>query len=65
MILTTRDESNPKTTVWNSSEKFMSVNIPVLKISSVAKLYSGICRYFAKQQKIGLFFLTGQSRILQ
>ena len=52
MILTTRDESNPKATVWNSSEKFMSVNIHALKIAAVAKLYSGIRRYFVKQQKI-------------
>ena len=27
MILTTRDESNPKATVWNSSENLMSVKV--------------------------------------
>ena len=27
MILTTRDESNPKVTVWNSSENLMSVKV--------------------------------------
>ena len=51
MILTTRDESNTKATVWNNSKKFMPVQIHVLKIASVAKIYIGIRRYFAKQQK--------------
>ena len=59
-----RDKSNPKASVWNSSEKFMSVKIHVFKVASVAKLYSGICRYFAKHQEICLFFLTAESRIL-
>ena len=65
MILTTRDESNPKATVWNSSEKFMSVNIHVLEIASVAKLCSGIRRYFVEQRKIGLFYVIAEIRILR
>ena len=59
-----RDKSNPKASVWNSSEKFMSVKIHVFKVASVAKLYSGVRRYFAKHQEICLFFLTVESRIL-
>ena len=59
-----RDESNPKASLWNSSEKFMSVKIHVFKIASLAKGYSGIRRYFAKHQEICLFFLTAESRIL-
>ena len=54
MILTTRDESNTKATVWNNSKKFMPVQIHVLKIASVAKIYIGIRRYFAKQQNMSL-----------
>ena len=59
-----RDKRNPKVSVWNSSEKFMSIKIHVFKIASAAKLYSGIRRYFAKHQEICLFFLTAESRIL-
>ena len=60
-----RDKSSRKASVWNSSEKFMSVKIHVFKIASVAKLCSGIRRYFVKQQEICLFFLTAESRIFQ
>ena len=35
----------------------MSVKIYVLKKASVAKLYSAIGRYFAKEREIGLFCL--------
>ena len=42
----------------------MSVKVHALKIASVAKLYSGIRRYFTKQQEICLFRLTAESRIL-
>ena len=38
MILTARYESNSKATVWNGSEKFMSVKTHVLKKASAAKL---------------------------
>ena len=48
MILATRDGSNPKATLWNSFENFMSVKTHFLKIASVAKLYSSICWYFGK-----------------
>ena len=68
MILTIRFENNPKVTFWNvlkGSEKFMSINNYVLKKASVAKLYSDIRRYFAKQQEIGLFYLIVESRIMQ
>ena len=47
MIFTTRYESKPKPTVWNCSN--------FLKKASVAKLYSGIRRYFVKKREIGLF----------
>ena len=33
MILTTRYENNSEATVWNGSEKFMSVKIHVLRKS--------------------------------
>ena len=52
-------------TVWNGSEKFMSVKINVFKKASVTKLYSGIRIYFAKQWEIGLFYLIAESGILQ
>ena len=42
----------------------MSVKIHALKIASATKLYSGIRRYFTKQQEICLFRLTAESRIL-
>ena len=42
----------------------MSVKIHALKIASAAKLYSGIRRYFTKQQEICLFRLIAESRIL-
>ena len=59
MILIIRDESNPKATVF---EQFWKIHI--CKIASVAKLYSGIRRYFSKQE-ICLFYLIAESRILQ
>ena len=52
-------------TVWNGSEKFMSVKIHVFKKAPVAKLYSDIRIYFAKQREIGLFYLIAESGILQ
>ena len=64
MILSTRYESNPERTAWNGSEKFMSVKIYVPTKASVAKLYSGSRRYFAKQREIGLLYLITESRIL-
>ena len=64
MILNTRNESNPEKTAWNGSEKFMSVKIHVLTKASIAKLYSGSRRYFAKQREIGLLYLITESRIL-
>ena len=65
IILTTRYESNLKVTVWNGSEKFMSVKIHVLKKASVPpwkfpwfpKIYSGIRRYSLKQI-IAILFLS-------
>ena len=45
-------------------KKFMSVQILVFKIASVAKLYSGIRKYFAKQQEICLFYFIAESRML-
>ena len=55
MIFTARYERKPKVTVWNCSEKIMSVKINVLKKASFAKLYNGISWYFAKQREIGIF----------
>ena len=65
LILTARNESNPKATAWDGSEKFISVKFHVLKKAYVAKLYNGICRYFAKQIEIGLVYLAAERRILQ
>ena len=42
----------------------MSVKVHVLKKAYVVKFYSGIHRYFAKQRKIGTFYLVEESRIL-
>ena len=64
MILTTKYESNPNVTVWNGSENFIFVKIYGLKEASVAKLYSGIRKYFARQREIGLFYLVPDCRIL-
>ena len=36
-------------------KKFMSVKTNFLKKASVARLYSGIRRYFVKKREIGLF----------
>ena len=44
-------------------KKLMSVQILVFKIASVAKLYSGIRKYFAKQQEICLFCFIAESRM--
>ena len=41
------------TTIYELSEKFMSVKIHVLKRASAAKLYSDICRYFYETLKNG------------
>ena len=38
MILITRYESNPKATVWDGSEKLMSVKTHVLKKPPAAKI---------------------------
>ena len=62
-----------KATVWNnvcwkrclSETMFMFVKIHVFLKASVAKLYSGLRRYFVKKRKIGLFCLIANSRILQ
>ena len=64
VILTTRYKSNPKSTVWNGSEKLMSVKIYVHKKASVAKIYSGIRKYFVKQREICVFYLRPESRKL-
>ena len=45
-----------KATVWNASEKLMFVKVHVLKKNYVVKLFSGIHRYFVKQQKIGILY---------
>ena len=60
LILTAIYESNPKATIWNRSEKFMS-----LKKASASETYGSIRRYFAKQQEIDLFSLIAESRIMQ
>ena len=65
MILTAKGDSNPSATVSNSTKKFMSVKILLFKITSVAKRYSDIRGYFAKQQQFCIFYLTAESRILQ
>ena len=65
MILTTRYESNPEATVWNDSEKFMSVKNHILKKHLLPNFTSGIRREFAEQREIGLFCLLAESRILQ
>ena len=48
IILTTSYKSNPKETVWNVSEKFISVKIDILKKVPAAKFHSAIRRYFTK-----------------
>lgn len=64
VILTTRYKSNPKSTVWSGSEKLMSVKIHAHKKVSIAKIYSGIRKYFVKQREICVFYLRLESRIL-
>ena len=49
MKVTIKHGFMPKATVQNDSEKLMFVKTHVLKKESVAKLYSNIRRYFAKQ----------------
>ena len=53
------------TLISQLSEKFMSVKIHIFKNASVVKLYSGICRYFAKHLKIGLIYLIAERIIFQ
>ena len=60
--MTSRYHSNQKAAAWNGPEKLMSVKIVAKR---VAKFYSGIHRYFAKQGEISLFHLIAESRILQ
>ena len=51
----------PETVLKNSCP----LNSMSLKKASVAKLYNGICRCFAKEQEIGLVYLSAERRILQ
>ena len=63
MILNTRYESNPKATVCNGSEKFMSGKIHVLQKASAAKLYSAFVDIL-RNNEISLFYLIAERRIL-